>query len=48
LLLRLQSNNAEVKLDYAVGVAEPVSVLVESFGTGKLSLAKLTELIRSH
>ena len=38
----------EVQLAYAIGVAEPVSVLVDSFGTGKLSPAKLTELIRKN
>ena len=37
-----------VQLAYAIGVAEPVSVLVETFGTGKLSEAKLTELIRKN
>ena len=40
------ADKAEVQLAYAIGVAEPVSVLVETFGTGKLSPAKLTELIR--
>ena len=37
-----------MQLAYAIGVAEPVSVLVETFGTGKLSEAKLTELIRKN
>ncbi len=41
------ANRAEVQLAYAIGVAEPVSVLVETFGTGKLSAReKLTELIQ--
>ena len=42
------ADKAEVQLAYAIGVAEPVSVLVETFGTGKLSEAKLTELVRKN
>jgi S-adenosylmethionine synthetase len=42
------AEKAEVQLAYAIGVAEPVSVLVETFGTGKLSEAKLTELVRKN
>jgi S-adenosylmethionine synthetase len=42
------ADRAEVQLAYAIGVAEPVSVLVETFGTGKLSEAKLTELVRKN
>jgi len=36
----------EVQLAYAIGVAEPVSVFVETFGTSKLSQSKLEEIIR--
>ncbi|MGH9435524.1 MAG: methionine adenosyltransferase domain-containing protein, partial [Terriglobia bacterium] len=42
------ANRAEVQLAYAIGVAEPVSVMVDTFGTGKVSDAKLVELIRKH
>src|SRR5271165_6905942 len=42
------AERAEVQLAYAIGVAEPVSVLVDTFGTGKLSSAKLTELVRKN
>jgi S-adenosylmethionine synthetase len=42
------AEKAEVQLAYAIGVAEPVSVLAETFGTGKLSEAKLTALIRKN
>jgi S-adenosylmethionine synthetase len=42
------AERAEVELAYAIGVAEPVSVLVETFGTGKISEAKLTELVRKN
>jgi len=42
------AKRAEVQLAYAIGVAEPVSVMVDTFGTGKASDAKLVELIRKH
>jgi S-adenosylmethionine synthetase len=42
------ADRAEVQLAYAIGVAEPVSVLVETFGTGKISQTKLTELVRKN
>ena len=42
------ADKAEVQLAYAIGIAEPVSVLVETFGTGKISQAKLTELVRKN
>jgi S-adenosylmethionine synthetase len=42
------ADRAEVQLAYAIGVAEPVSILVETFGTGKLSSARLTDLVRKN
>jgi S-adenosylmethionine synthetase len=42
------ADRCEVQLAYAIGVAEPVSVLVETFGTGKISGQKLTELVRKN
>jgi S-adenosylmethionine synthetase len=42
------AERCEVQLAYAIGVAEPVSVLVETFGTGKISAQKLTELVRKN
>ena len=42
------AERAEVQLAYAIGVAEPVSVLIETFGTGKISESKLTELVRKN
>ena len=39
---------AEVQLAYAIGVAEPVSVMVNTFGTSKVDNGKLEELIRRH
>jgi len=42
------ADKAEVQLAYAIGVAEPVSVLIETFGTGKIGQAKLTDLVRKN
>jgi S-adenosylmethionine synthetase len=42
------ADRCEVQLAYAIGVAEPVSVLVETFGTGKVDEAKLEELVRKN
>jgi len=42
------AHKAEVQLSYAIGVARPVSILVESFGTGVLSNADLTALVQEH
>ncbi|MGH9404711.1 MAG: methionine adenosyltransferase [Terriglobia bacterium] len=41
------AGKAEVQLAYAIGVAEPVSVMVDTFGTGKVSDCKLVSLIRN-
>src|SRR4051794_436544 len=38
----------EVQLAYAIGVAKPLSIMVETFGTGKVSDARLQELIAEH
>ena len=42
------AERCEVQLAYAIGVAEPVSVRVETFGTGKLSSTELTALVRKN
>jgi S-adenosylmethionine synthetase len=42
------ARKAEVQLSYAIGVARPVSILVESFGTSVLSNADLTALVQEH
>jgi S-adenosylmethionine synthetase len=42
------ARRCEVQVAYAIGVAEPVSIRVESFGTGKESEATLERLIRKH
>lgn len=42
------ANKCEVQLAYAIGVARPVSIMIETFGTGKLPEEKLIELVRKH
>lgn len=42
------ADRCEVQLAYAIGVADPVSVLVDTFGTGKIEARKLEELIRAN
>ncbi len=42
------ADRCEVQLAYAIGVADPVSVLVDTFGTGKLTAKQLTELVRKN
>jgi S-adenosylmethionine synthetase len=41
-------DKCEVQVAYAIGVAEPVSVMVDTFGTGKVSDDKLTSLVKKH
>ncbi|NMA90857.1 MAG: methionine adenosyltransferase [Amphibacillus sp.] len=40
------ADNCEVQLAYAIGVAEPVSISIDTFGTGKVSEEKLIEAVR--
>ncbi len=42
------ADKCEVQLSYAIGVASPVSILVETFGTGKISDDQIFELIEEH
>jgi S-adenosylmethionine synthetase len=42
------ATKAEVQLAYAIGVAEPVSVMVDSFGTATVDEEKITQLVREH
>ncbi len=42
------ADKCEIQLAYAIGVAHPVSILVDSFGTGKVSDEKLAELVAEH
>ncbi|MGQ0530387.1 MAG: methionine adenosyltransferase [Panacagrimonas sp.] len=42
------ADKVEVQVSYAIGVAEPTSITVETFGTGKIEAAKLEKLVRKH
>ena len=42
------ATRCEVQLAYAIGVAEPVSVMVDTFGTGIVDSARLTDLVRAN
>jgi S-adenosylmethionine synthetase len=42
------ADKIEVQIAYAIGVASPVSIMVDSFGTAKISEDKIKELIRAH
>ena len=42
------ADKCEIQLAYAIGVAQPVSVLVETFGTGKIADEKISELVRKN
>ena len=42
------ADRCEVQLAYAIGVAEPVSVRVDTFGTSKIDPTRISDLIRSH
>jgi len=42
------ADRCEIQVSYAIGVAEPTSIMVETFGTGQVSDEKIVELIREH
>ena len=42
------AKKCEIQLSYAIGVAEPTSIMVDTFGTGKKSNQELVDLIRKH
>jgi S-adenosylmethionine synthetase len=42
------ADRCEIQLSYAIGVAEPTSITVDTFGTGKVSQERLEKLIRAH
>jgi S-adenosylmethionine synthetase len=42
------AKKCEVQLAYAIGVAKPVSIMVDTFGTGKINDEKLVELVKKH
>jgi S-adenosylmethionine synthetase len=42
------ADQCEIQISYVIGVAQPVSVMVNTFGTGKMSDGKLLELVKKH
>jgi S-adenosylmethionine synthetase len=42
------AERCEVQVSYAIGVAEPTSIMVETFGTSRLSRERLTQIVRKH
>ena len=42
------ADKCEIQLSYAIGVAHPTSIMVDTFGTGKLSEEKLVEIVREN
>src|SRR3989449_913893 len=42
------ADRCQVQVAYAIGVADPVSIMVDTFGTGKVSNARLEQMIRRH
>ncbi|MEA3302535.1 MAG: methionine adenosyltransferase domain-containing protein, partial [Pseudomonadota bacterium] len=42
------AERCEIQISYAIGVAEPTSIMINTFGTGKISDEKITTLVREH
>jgi S-adenosylmethionine synthetase len=42
------ADRCEIQVSYAIGVAEPTSISVETFGTGKISNERIVQLVRDH
>jgi len=42
------AERCEIQISYAIGVAEPTSISIDTFGTGKLADSKIVELVREH
>ena len=42
------AEQCEIQLSYAIGVAQPTSIMADTYGTGKLSDEKLVEIIREN
>ena len=42
------AERCEIQISYAIGVAEPTSIMVDTFGTGKISDEKITQFVRDH
>ena len=42
------ADQCEIQISYAIGVAQPISVMVNTFGTGKIPDEKILELVKKH
>jgi S-adenosylmethionine synthetase len=42
------ADRCEIQISYAIGVADPTSISIQTFGTGKISDDKIVELVRQH
>ena len=42
------ADRCEIQISYAIGVAEPTSISIDTFGTGKLADSRIAELVREH
>jgi S-adenosylmethionine synthetase len=42
------ADKCEIQVSYAIGVAEPTSIMIDTFGTGKIDDEKITALVREH
>ena len=42
------ADRCEIQLSYAIGVAQPTSIMVDTFGTGKISDEKLVDVVREN
>ena len=42
------ADRCEIQISYAIGVSEPTSISVETFGTGKVNDSRIVELVREH
>ncbi len=42
------ADRCEIQVSYAIGVAEPTSIMIDTFGTGKITDERITELVREH
>jgi S-adenosylmethionine synthetase len=42
------ADRCEIQVSYAIGVAEPTSISIDTFGTGKISDHRITDLVRTH
>jgi len=42
------ADKCEIQLSYAIGVAKPTSIMVDTFGTGKISDEKIVEIVREN